>query len=406
MKKEINKMLLAGIILAAAGLITYVVAGLLHSVAPMIVGVALIVIGAVIAILHLDEFKGVLDRIKRINNHTILLLITVVLFIVLYGVGYISYGVINVKGFEKLQTFLDIFRENAALICIACGMTCVMLTGGIDISVGSVVAMDCMILAVGMEYNGMSPTVLVPMVLIIGIVFGAVIGYLVGYLGIQPFIATMAGMFFARGMTAMICTDQVNITVQNWFKEMAAVKIYMPFELGVVVNKRGVKMVPYVGWPVIIALIVVVLVFLMLRYTRLGRSMYAVGGSQTSAALMGLNVKRTKMITYILSSFLCSIGGILYCMNTMCGTTTQALGLEMKAISSAVIGGTLLTGGVGNVIGSFFGVLINGTITTLVSYNADLSRLGGTVPNVVSAFLLFLFIMLQTIFAKLRERKK
>ena len=283
-------------------------------------------------------------------------------------------------------------------------MTCVMLTGGIDISVGSVVAMDCMILAVGMEYRGQSPTLLVPLVLLIGVVFGAVIGYLVGYLDIQPFIATMAGMFFARGMTAMISTDQVSITANNWFKDMASAKINIP--IGAYQNRRGVWMIPYVGWPVVIALLVVLAVFLMLRYTRLGRSMYAVGGSQQSAALMGLNIKRTKMITYIISSFLCSIGGILYCMNTMCGTTTQALGLEMKAISSAVIGGTLLTGGVGNVFGSFIGVLINGTITTLVSYNADLSRLGGTVPNVVSAFLLFLFIMLQAIFAKLRERKK
>ena len=334
---------------------------------------------------------------RSINNHTILLLITVGLFIVLYAAGYISYGVIDVKGFEKLQTFLDILRNNAALICIACGMTCVMLTGGIDISVGSLVAMDC---------RKLSPSLLVPLVLLIGILFGAAMGYLIGYLEIQPFIVTMAGMFFARGMTAMICTDQVNITAQNWFKELASVKVYMPFDLGAVVNKRGVKMVPYVNVPVLVALAIVLIVFLMLRYTRTGRSMYAVGGSQQSAALMGLNIKRTKMITYILSSFLCSVGGICYCMNTMCGTTTQALGLEMKAISSAVIGGTLLTGGVGNVFGSFIGVLINGTINSIVSFNADLTRLGGTVPNVVSAFLLFSFIMLQAIFAKLRERKQ
>lgn len=344
---------------------------------------------------------------KSINSHSILLLITVGLFILLYAAGYFMYGFgDNARGFEKLQTLLDIFRTNAALICIACGMTCVMLTGGIDISVGSLVAMDCMILSVGMENRGISPSLLVPFVLVIGVVFGAVQGYLIGYLNVQPFIVTMAGMFFARGMTAMICTDQVSLTVQNWFKDVAAIKVYMPFELGAIVNKRGVKMVPYINIPVLIALLVVILVFLMLRYTRTGRSMYAVGGNQQSAALMGLNTKRTKMITYILSSFLCSIGGILYCMNTMCGTTTQALGLEMKAISSAVIGGTLLTGGVGNVFGSFFGVLINGTINSLVSFNGDLTRLGGTVPNVVSAFLLFVFIMLQAIFAKIRERKQ
>ena len=203
---------------------------------------------------------------RNINSHTILLLITVGLFILLYAAGYFMYGFgDNAKGFEKLQNFLDIFRTNAALICIACGMTCVMLTGGIDISVGSLVAMDCMILSVGMENSGLSPSVLVPFVLLIGVVFGAVQGYLIGYLNIQPFIVTMAGMFFARGMTAMICTDQVNITADNWFKDIAGVKVYMPFELGAVVNKRGVKMVPYINIPVLIALLVVILVFLMLR---------------------------------------------------------------------------------------------------------------------------------------------
>ena len=337
---------------------------------------------------------------RSVNSHTILLMITVLLFIALYGAGSLMYGD---EGFTKLQTFLDILRNNAGLICIACGMTCVMLTGGIDISVGSLVAMDCMILAVGMQYKNYSPSVLIPLVLLIGLVFGMVQGFLIGYLQIQPFIVTMAGMFFARGMTAMICKDQVSITNPNWFVDLSQKKVYMPFNIGAVVNKKGKLMVPYMDVTVLVALAVVVIVFLILRYTRTGRSMYAVGGNQQSAALMGLNVKRTKMITYMLSSFLCSIGGICYCMNTMCGTTTQALGLEMKAISSAVIGGTLLTGGVGNVFGSFVGVLINGTISSIVGFNG---KLNSAWPNVVSAILLFFFIMLQAIFAKLRERKQ
>ncbi len=337
---------------------------------------------------------------RSLNNHTILLMITVVLLIVLYAAGCLMYGD---KGFTRLQSFLNILINNAALICIACGMTCVMLTGGIDISVGSLVAMDCMILAVGMEHSNLSPSLLIPFVLVIGVVFGAVQGYLIGYLGIQPFIVTMAGMFFARGMTAMICKDQVSITAQNWFVDLSQTKIYMPFKIGAYYNKRGIAQVPYVYITVIIALLVVLLVFLMLRYTRMGRSMYAVGGNQQSAAMMGLNVRRTKMLTYVLSSVLCSVGGICYCMNTMCGTTTQALGLEMKAISSAVIGGTLLTGGVGNVFGSFAGVLINGTIASIVGFNG---KLNSAWPNVVSAILLFFFITLQALFARLRERDR
>ena len=230
MKKKINLMQLLGLVLAGGGLIAYLVSALLGEQLPMILSTVAIVIGLVISLLYLDDFKDVLDRLKRINNHTILLMITIALFVVLYAAGYFMYGYgDNAKGFEKLQTFLDIFRENAALICITCGMTCVMLTGGIDISVGSVVAMDCMILAVGMEKLAFqipgapewlntflaSPSFLVPYVLLIGILFGVVQGYLIGYLGIQPFIVTMAGMFFARGMTTMICTEQVSITAKN-----------------------------------------------------------------------------------------------------------------------------------------------------------------------------------------------
>ena len=144
-------------------------------------------------------------------------------------------------------------------------------------------------------------------------------------------------------------------------------------------------------------------IFLVLRYTKFGRSLYAVGGSEQSAAMMGLNVKLTKMKAYILSSFLCSIGGICYCLNTMQGSVQQASGLEMDAIASSVIGGTLLTGGVGNVIGSFFGVLINGTISTIVKTNG---KLASSWPNILTAALLCFFIVLQSIFAKIKEKSK
>lgn len=334
----------------------------------------------------------------KINNNNVLLLITVALFIVMYAAGCIVY---SGKGFTHLQTFLNILISNAGLICITCGMTCVMLTGGIDISVGSLVAMDCMILAVGIEQWGWGSPALMVFVLVVGIVFGLVQGYCVAYLEIQPFIVTMAGMFFARGMTAMICTQQVSIVSDPFFVKLSSLKITLPF--GGYMNRKGVMQMPYLRVTVIVALIVVVAIFLMLRYTRFGRSLYAVGGNQQSATLMGLDVKRTKLKAYVLSSFLTSIGGICYCLNTMCGTTTQATGLEMDAISSAVIGGTLLTGGVGNVIGSFFGVLINGTISTLVKTNG---KLISSWANIVTAILLCFFILLQAIFAKIKERKK
>ena len=162
-------------------------------------------------------------------------------------------------------------------------------------------------------------------------------------------------------------------------------------------------MQPYIRITVVIALIVLVAVFLMLRYTRFGRSLYAVGGNATSAAMMGLNVKAIKMKVHVLCSVLTSIGGICYCLNTMAGSVSQATGLEMDAISSAVIGGTLLTGGVGNVFGTFFGVLINGTISSIVKTNG---KLASSWPNILTAILLFVFIVIQSIFAAVRKRGK
>ena len=335
---------------------------------------------------------------KKINSNTVLLLITIALFVVMYAIGCVIYGS---KGFSHLQTFLNILINNAGLLCIACGMTCVMLTGGIDISVGAVVAMDCMFLAVGIEEWEMNPALLCILILIMGVALGLVMGFCVGVLEIQPFITTMAGMFFCRGMTAVISTDQVSITKNAGFVALCNAKIQIPF--GSYTNSKGVLQIPFVRVPVVVALVVLIVVFLMLKYTKFGRGLYAVGGNETSAAMMGLNVKATKVKAYILSSVLCSIGGICFCMNTMSGSVRQALGLEMDAISSAVIGGTLLTGGVGNVIGSFFGVLINGTISTLVKTNG---KLLSSWSNIAVAALLCFFIVLQAIFAKIKESGK
>lgn len=335
---------------------------------------------------------------KQMNSNTLLLIITIALFVVMYGIGCIVYAS---KGFPHFQTFLNILINNAGLICVASGMTCVMLTGGIDISVGALIAMDCMILAVGMSQWGMSPVVLCVLVLVIGVVFGLVQGFLVGYLEIQPFIVSMAGMFFARGMTAVICREQVSVPADSLFYVWANAKINIPF--GGYYNKKGILQVPYIRVSVVIALLVLVAIFLLLRYTRFGRSLYAVGGSEQSATMMGLDVKKTKLKAYVLSSFLCSIGGICYCMNTMAGAVQQATGLEMDAIASSVIGGTLLTGGVGNVIGSFFGVLINGTISSLVKTNG---KLLSSWANIATAALLCFFIVLQSVFALLKDRKK
>lgn len=337
---------------------------------------------------------------KSMNSNTVLLMITIALFVVMYAAGCVVY---NQKGFAHLQTFLNVLINNSGLLCVACGTTCVMLTGGIDISVGSLIALDCMMLAVGMEQKGIHPVVMCLLVLLVGLVFGAVQGFCVGYLGIQPFIVTMAGMFFARGMTAVISTAQLSISNSKLFVDLANIKLQIPFEIGAYMNKKGKLQIPYVRIHVVVALLVLIAIFFVLRYTKFGRNLYAVGGNESSAAMMGLDVKKTKMQAYILASFLCSIGGICYCMNTMSASVAQATGLEMDAIASSVIGGTLLTGGVGNVIGSFFGVLITGTISTLVKTNG---KLLSSWSSIAVAALLCFFIVLQSIFALVKARKK
>lgn len=334
---------------------------------------------------------------KKIGGNMLLLYITIALFIVMYMIGCIMY---SGKGFTHFQTFLNLFITNAGLICVASGMTCVMLTGGIDISVGSLIALDCMALAYGMGTMHIPAPVMVLIIIAFGILFGMMQGFFVGYLGIQPFIVTMAGLYFCRGLTACISSDQLAISDKT-FGTWATAKIILPF--GAYVNSKGKTMQPFIRVTVIIALIVVIAIFIMLKYTKFGRSLYAVGGNAVSATMMGLNVRKTRLMAYMLSSLLCSIGGICYAMNTMQASVQQATGFEMDAIASSVIGGTLLTGGVGNVIGSFFGVLINGTISTIIKTNG---KLLSSWSNIATAALLCFFIILQAVFASIRAKKK
>ncbi len=333
---------------------------------------------------------------KKWNSNTFLLMITIVLFVVMYAAGMIIF---QDQGFAKPQMFLNLFISNAGLIVIGCGMTLVMITGGIDISVGSVTALVCMSAAYAMEKQGINAFAAVGISIMIGVLFGIVQGYLVTYLEIQPFIVTLAGMFFGRGLTAVISTDMIaiqNETFLNWAKY----RIYLPFGT---VNKKGEFIPAYIYPTVIIALVVVVLISVMLKYTKFGRSLYAIGGNQQSAVMMGLNVKSTKMKAYLLDGFLAGLGGFLFCLNSCAGFVEQAKGLEMDAISAAVIGGTLLSGGVGTVVGTLFGVLIKGTISSLITTQGTLSS--WWVRITLSALLCF-FIVLQAVIASVKKSRK
>ena len=333
----------------------------------------------------------------KLDGNSFLLVVTIVLFFAMYIVGIIMFGD---RGFAKVQNFLNLFISNAGLIVVATGMTIVMITGGIDISVGSVGALICMMLAWMMEKAGIGAVPAIIIVLVTGCVFGLVQGFLVAYLKIQPFIVTLAGMFFARGMTSIISQEMISINNET-FKSIATFKMYLPF--GGYLNKKGIMIYPYIYPTVIIAIAVLLLVFAVLKYTKFGRSIYAIGGNEQSALLLGLNVRKIKLQAYILDGFLAGLGGLLFCMNTCSGFVEQAKGFEMDAIASSVIGGTLLTGGVGNVIGSLFGVLIKGTIESFITFQGTLSSWW---VRITIAALLCFFIVLQSLIAAFKRKSK
>lgn len=331
----------------------------------------------------------------KLNSNMFLLLTTIILFFLMYIAGMIIF---SNKGFAKPQMFLNLFLSNAGLIVIACGMTIVMITGGIDISVGSVTALVCMVSAFVMEKKGMSAYSAFLFSLLIGLMFGIVQGYLVAYLEIQPFIITLAGMFFGRGMTAVISTEMISIK-NELFLQWANYKIYMPFGT---YNKKGVYQVAYIYPTVVIAVVVVILISIMLKYTKFGRKLYAIGGNLQSALMMGIDIKKTKLAAYMLSGILAGLGGFLFCLTSCAGFVEQAKGMEMDAISAAVIGGTLLSGGVGTVIGTLVGVLIKGTITSLITAQGTLSS--WWVRITLSALLCF-FIVLQAVIVANKKKK-
>lgn len=294
------------------------------------------------------------------TDTNLLLMITVVVFVVMYAGAMVFLK----KGFLKPQTFFNILNANAALIITSCGMSLVMITGGIDISVGGVVALVSMSCAVFLDYQGGNVMVSLLIALGIGLLFGAVQGYLVAYLDIQPFIVSLAGMFFARGMTTIVHTAPFNVENEA-FVALKDMRVNVP-GMGTV-NKLGNYVNVYVEIGVIVALLTVVILFCVLRWTKLGRSFYAVGGNRQSALMLGINVKQTRFLAHLLCGLLAGIGGYVYFLHVGSGSASHATGMEMNAIASSIIGGTLLTGGVGNIFGTFVGVLSLSTIQNIVS---------------------------------------
>ncbi len=280
-------------------------------------------------------------------------LTTFALFIGLFAAGGIRY-----EGFASPQVVLNLFFDNAFLIVLAVGMTFVILTGGIDLSVGSVVALSTMIAARTLE-AGWPAELSIVLVLLVGTGLGLLMGLVIHYFDIQPFIATLAGMFLARGLCYLISIESIPIRNPTFYN-LASAQISLPGGL-------------YTTPSAILAVVIVGIAAWVLARTRFGRTVYAIGGSESSAMLMGLRVARTKVAVYAISGFCASFAGLLFSLYMLSGYSLHAVGMELDAIAAVVIGGTLLTGGRGLVIGSLLGVLVLGTIQTFISFDGTLS---------------------------------
>ena len=304
------------------------------------------------------------------------LTITIGLFILMYGMGAYLY-----TGFLSLQVFLNLFIDNAFLCVTAVGMTFVIISGGIDLSVGSVIALTTMICAYLVQNSHWSPALVIPLVLLVGSLFGFAMGYMIHFFKLPPFIVTLAGMFLARGLCYVISINSITIDTE-FYTKVAQYHIPVGADAFISIN-------------VIIFVAVVAIAVFLAHYTRFGRTVYAIGGNEQSAVLMGLPVGRTKVAIYTINGFCSALAGIVFTFYMLSGYGLHAMGMEMDAIASVVIGGTLLTGGVGYVFGTMFGVLILGTIQTLIVFQGTLSSWW---TKIVIGVLLFLFCLLQRVF--------
>jgi len=248
--------------------------------------------------------------------------------------------------------------------------------------------------------NGGNVFVSILLALGIGLAFGLVQGFLISYLEIQPFIVTLAGMFFARGMTTILSVNPQKVD-HAAFAKVRDTQIVIPW-LGYTA-KNGNLVPARIELGVLVALICVAFIFVLLKYLRLGRNFYAMGGNQTSALMLGINVKRTRFFSYILSGLLSGISGFVFMMHTGAGNATNAAGMEMNAIASSIIGGTLLTGGVGNVIGTFFGTM---TLTTIKKIVVSSGLNDPWWQSITTGGMLCFFILLQSVVLGRRSKKK
>lgn len=301
------------------------------------------------------------------------LLATIAIFIVSYTLCALQFPTMF-----STRVAGNLLTDNAYLGIVAVGMTIVIFSGGIDLSVGSVIAFSGVFIAVMLRDTNLHPLLIFALLLVITTLFGAAMGGLIDWLAMPPFIVTLAGMFLARGVAYMMTIESIPITDE--FYTMLQKAYYLMPGKGRL-TFIGVLMVATVGIGMIVA-----------HRTRFGTSVFALGGGENTARLMGVNVRQTTMKIYAFSGFMSGLGGIVFSIYTGSGYPLAAVGTELTAIAAVVIGGTLLAGGAGYVFGTLIGVLTMGLIQTYIVFDGTLSSWW---TKIVIGILLLVFILLQ-----------
>jgi galactofuranose transport system permease protein len=298
---------------------------------------------------------------------------TAVIFLLAYAAAAFQF-----HGLLSTRVLANFLTDNAFLGITAVGMTFVILSGGIDLSVGAVIGFTGVFVAVLIGWLGVHPVLAFVAALVVAALFGAAMGAAIHYLAVPSFIVTLAGMFLARGAASVLSPDSIAI-VHPIYDAIAGSYYKMP----------GGGRLSLIGG---IMVLVFVAGAILAHRTRFGANVYALGGNPQSAALMGVPAARTTILIYTLSSTLAGLAGIIFSLYTQAGYSLSAVGVELDAIGAVVIGGTLLTGGYGFVAGTFIGVMLMGLVQTYIIFDGTLSSWW---TKIVIGVLLFMFILLQ-----------
>jgi simple sugar transport system permease protein len=301
------------------------------------------------------------------------LMATILIFLIAYGICYIQY-----PNMLSTRVIGNLLTDNAFLGVAAVGTTFVILSGGIDLSIGSVIAFTGVLIAVLLRDTGMHPLIAFVIALVISTAFGAAMGAIIHYLEMPPFIVTLAGMFLARGMSFVLSIDSIPVD-HPFYKTLKSFYFKLP----------GGGRLTLIG---MVMLLVFIVGIVIAHRTRFGTNVYALGGGVQTARLMGVPVGATTIRIYALSGFLAGLSGIVFSLYTSAGYSLATVGVELDAIAAVVIGGTLLTGGAGFVAGTLVGILIQGLIQTYITFDGTLSSWW---TKIAIGFLLFVFILMQ-----------